>query len=133
MFATGAYLGVLAHLVGDYLTQTHWMAREKGRRWVPALVHGAVYGAPFAIITLNVWALLVIAGSHAMIDHYGLARYIVWAKNQLAPGAYRQPWAECRRNGYAPDQPEHLTDWLTIIADNTIHVLINTAALWWVL
>ncbi len=31
---------LLAHLVGDYLIQSDWMATEKVKRWWPAIVHG---------------------------------------------------------------------------------------------
>ncbi len=38
--------------------------------------------------------------------------------------------ADCP-TGYAADKPPWLTVWLLIIADNTMHVLINGAALEW--
>jgi hypothetical protein len=41
----------LAHMVGDYLIQNHWMAVEKTKRWWPAVVHGVTYGLPFLLIT----------------------------------------------------------------------------------
>ena len=34
---------VLAHLVGDYLIQSHWMAVEKVNRWWPAIAHGLAH------------------------------------------------------------------------------------------
>ena len=40
------------------------------------------------------------------------------------------PLADCP-TGYAADKPPWLTVWLLIIADNTMHVLINGAALEW--
>ncbi|MBT2390812.1 DUF3307 domain-containing protein [Streptomyces sp. ISL-1] len=30
---------LLAHLAGDYLIQSDWMATEKVKRWWPAVVH----------------------------------------------------------------------------------------------
>lgn len=123
---------VLAHLVGDYLIQSHWMANEKTRRWWPALAHAATYTVPYLLVTQSPLALLVIGGTHAVIDRYRLARHVVWAKNQLAPrGPYRRPWRESSATGYPADAPPWLSVWLMIIADNTLHLLINTAAVVW--
>lgn len=122
--------GLLAHAVGDYLIQSHWMASEKTKRWWPALAHAATYGLPFLLITRDPVALAVIVGTHAVIDRYRLARHIVWAKNHLAPAGINPSWSECRATGYPPDTPPWLAVWLLIIADNTMHVVINSAVLW---
>lgn len=127
---TGEYVLwlVLAHVAGDYLLQSDWMAQEKTRRWWPAILHAVTYGIPFAFLVPSVWAWLVIVGTHAVIDRYRLARYVVWAKNQLAPANYRAPWRECTATGYPADLPVWLTTWLLIIADNSLHVGINLLA-----
>jgi hypothetical protein len=122
---------ILAHLVGDYLLQSDWMAQEKTQRWWPAIAHAVTYGLPFLLITRSPWALLVIVGTHAVIDRYRLARHVVWAKNLLAPARYRHPWRECTATGYHQDRPVWLAVWLMIIADNTIHLAINTGAVMW--
>lgn len=119
---------LLAHVAGDYLLQSDWMAVEKTKRWWPAVVHAVSYGIPFVFLAPSVWAWLVIVGTHAVIDRYRLARHVVWAKNQLAPAGYRSLWSECRSNGYPPDRPVWLTTWLLIISDNAIHVAINMLA-----
>lgn len=126
-------LGILlAHLAGDYVVQSHWMACEKTKRWWPAIAHGITYTLPYLLVTRSPWALLVIAGTHIVIDRYRLARHVVWVKNLLAPrGPYRRPWAECTATGYPPDAPPWLAVWLMIAADNTIHLLLNTAAVVW--
>lgn len=124
-------VGVLLHFVGDYLLQSDWMATQKTTRWWPASAHALTYGLPFLIVTQSPLALAVIVGTHAVIDRHRLARHVVWAKNLLAPAAYRRPWAECTATGYPPDRPVWLTTWLLIIADNTIHIAINSAALVW--
>jgi hypothetical protein len=77
------FLGALAHFVGDYVLQSHWMASEKTRRWWPAVAHAVTYGLPFLLLTLDPVALAVIVGTHAVIDRYRLARHLVWA-NSLA-------------------------------------------------
>lgn len=122
---------ILAHLIGDYVVQSDWMALEKTRRWWPALVHAITYGIPFVLITRSPWALLVIVGTHAVIDRYRLARHVVWAKNMLAPRTYRHPWAECTATGYHRSRPDWLAVWLMIIADNALHLVINLAAVMW--
>jgi len=123
--------GLLAHAVGDYLIQSDWMALEKTKRWWPAIAHAVSYGLPFLALTRSRPALLVIVVTHAVIDRYRLARGIVWAKNLLAPQRYRYPWSECRATGYHQDRPAWMAVWLMIIADNTLHVVINSAALLW--
>lgn len=130
---------VLAHLVGDYLIQSHWMATEKTKHWLPAIAHGVAYTLPYAALMLipgatvafSMPALLVIGGTHIIIDRYRLARHIAWLKNQLGPKRSRPRWADAKATGYPSDTPAWLAVWLMIIADNTIHLLINTAAIIW--
>lgn len=116
----------LAHMVGDYVIQSHWMAVEKTKRWWPAIAHGVTYGLPFLLITQSALALAIIVGTHILIDHWRLARFAVWLRNQLAPKAYRP--ALTSGTGSPTDTPDWLAVWLLIIADNVIHVLINLAA-----
>jgi hypothetical protein len=119
---------VLAHLVGDYLIQSDWMASEKTKRWWPAIAHGATYTLPYALITQSPWALVVIASTHVVIDHYRLARHVCWLKNQLAPRRFRSTWQDSKATGYPSDKPIWMAVWLMIIADNTMHLLINAFA-----
>jgi hypothetical protein len=122
---------ILAHLVGDYLLQSHWMACEKTKRWWPAVAHGLTYGLPHLLVTRSPAALAVIVGTHIVIDRYRLARHVVWAKNLLAPRAHRRPWRDCSATGYPSDVPPWLAVWLMIVADNTLHLLVNAAAALW--
>src|SRR5882757_4236288 len=135
------YRQLLAHLAGDYCVQSDWMATEKTRSMPVALAHGITYTLPFLALTRTPWRLAAIAGSHAVIDRYRLARYLCWAKNQLAPERHRYPWSHAGPTGYhsnsfAPYQhdqtdctvsgkPDYLAVWLMIIADNSLHLLIN--------
>lgn len=128
--ATSLFVGVLAHMLGDYVIQSDWMALEKTKRWLPAVAHAVSYGLPFLVVTRNPLALVVIVVTHAVIDHYRLARHVVWAKNLLAPRSYRHPWSECSGTGYHQDRPAWMAVWLMIIADNTMHVVINSLAIW---
>lgn len=129
---------VLAHLVGDYILQTHWMATQKTERWLPAIAHGVTYGLPYAaLLALSgatdyraAGAWVVIVATHIVIDRFRLAKHVMWFKNQFAPKAFRPTWAEATVNGgYSKETPAWLSIWLMIVADNTIHLLINTAAI----
>lgn len=117
---------VLAHMAGDYLVQTHHQATEKTRAWGPALLHAATYTACHLPLTRSPWRLAIIGGTHAVIDRYRLAKHVVWAKNQLAPVAYRPGHTA---TGYPEDTPPWLAVWLMIAADNTMHLLINALVL----
>jgi hypothetical protein len=122
---------VIAHLIGDYMLQSDWMAAEKTKKTVAALAHVVTYTIPFFFLTGSLPALAVIAGTHFVIDRWRLARYICWAKNWLAPAGWNRPWAECQATGYTPEKPPFLSVWLLIIVDNTLHVLCNATALRW--
>ena len=167
----------MAHLVGDYLFQSHWMAMEKIYRWWPAILHGVTYTIAYLFVTQSIPALLIICISHIVIDRYRLARYVVWLKNQMTPmeWVYRTDkndeifgerqwnyryeavdrvmarpvhvnmsvapswakryradeyrWANSCATGYPAQVPDYLAVWLLIIADNTLHLLINTLAI----
>ena len=121
---------ILAHAVGDYLLQSHWMATEKTSRWLPAVVHGVTYGLPFLLVTQSPAALAVIVLTHIVIDRFRLARHVVWFKNQIGPKRTRPVWGEDVA-GYPAATPAWLATWLMIIADNTLHLLINVGAVMW--
>jgi hypothetical protein len=123
---------LLAHFVGDYVVQTHHQAVRKTEAWGPALAHAATYTACHLPLTRSWKALAVIGGTHAVIDRYRLARWLVWAKNQAAPRQYRPAVWEVRAaggTGYPIQTPPWLAVWLMIAADNTTHLLLNRWAL----
>lgn len=76
---------LIAHAVGDYLLQSHWMATEKVKRASAAAVHAVCYTLPFLFLTRSPAAFGVICGTHFVIDRWRLARYVCWAKNFLSP------------------------------------------------
>lgn len=129
--AEAILVGLICHGLGDYVIQSDWMAHEKTHRWWPAIVHAVTYGLPFLVVTQSPAALALIIGTHAVIDRYRLARHVIWAKNFVSPRRYRFAWAECVATGYHKERPPWMAVWLMIAADNTIHVAINTATLWW--
>lgn len=122
----------LAHLVGDYLLQSHWMATEKTKRSLAAAVHAITYTLPFLFLTRSPLALAAICGTHFVIDRYRLARWVVSLKNgylfenQDVPGHLVM---RATATGYRDDVPPWLAVWLLIIADNTLHIICNGLAL----
>jgi Protein of unknown function (DUF3307) len=120
---------LLAHLIGDYLLQSDWMALGKVTGNFPAAVHALTYTIPFVILTRSPYRLAFISGSHFAIDRWRLARYVCWAKNNLAPPGFNPPWSECQATGYPSDRPVWMTVWLMILADNTLHGVCNWLAL----
>jgi hypothetical protein len=118
---------IIAHFVGDYILQSDWMVQHKGQKWSAAFVHVVFYSLPFLFLTTDPLVLAVIAGTHMVIDRWRLARHLIWIKNWPWPGS--KPWSECKETGFSPDLPKYLSTWLMIIVDNVIHILINGAAL----
>ena len=113
---------LLAHAIGDYIVQNHWMATGKTTRWIPALLHALTYSLVFLLFRPSFAAWAVIFGTHLLIDRFRLARYVCWAKNG---GGARTA------TGYPAGTPEWMAAWLVIIVDNIIHICINGAALRW--
>lgn len=118
---------LLAHLVGDYLLQTHYEAAEKTNSWLPAITHATKYTAAFLPLTRDPRALLLIGGTHAILDHYRLAKHVNWLRNQAAPKEYRP--VDLTNAGSPAIVPQGLSMALMFITDNTIHMLINEWAL----
>lgn len=133
---------LILHMAGDYLTQSHWMAENKTKRFLPAAIHATVYSLPFLLLSISWVAFAVILITHFFIDRYRLARAVVWLKNvMLQPLAYdpgedqnefceQWRWDNCQ-TGYSKDVPAWLAVWLLIAADNTLHLAINYCAIRW--
>lgn len=131
---------LILHLIGDYVLQSHWMAQNKRTCSVAAGAHVVTYSLPFLLLNPSIVALLVILGTHFLIDRFGLARYVVYAKNLIfSPHRpcdrdyiERWRWSNCSGTGYPSEDPVWLSVWLLIAADNALHLTINYAALRWV-
>ena len=74
---------LIAHLIGDWIIQTYWMATEKSKSLAPLLAHvvtyhvftfGALYLAGVDLIQA-VWASLFLAVTHAFLDN---RRFEIW-------------------------------------------------------
>ena len=120
---------LILHLVGDYITQTDWMAKNKTKDSVAAWLHSIVYSLPFQLLNPSGVAFLTILGTHFFIDRFRLARFVVFAKNRITNPSLK--WEDCSGTGYHKDDPSWLTVWLMIAADNTMHLTINYASLRW--
>lgn len=121
---------LLCHLFGDYILQSSWMANNKVKRWMPAIIHGTVYFTPFLVILQpSLQATVVMIGTHAIIDRFRLAKYVAFASQHLAPPSEWRSWSECSATGYHQNVPVWLATWLMIIIDNTMHLIINAVAL----
>jgi len=130
-------LQLVAHLLGDYVLQNHWMAQRKTSSLLVALLHAVLYGLPFLLLTRSLWALAVIALTHAVIDRWRLARY--WCRfwgvgeSGVVVQFIRDRTID---EGVFFDKerdvaPPFLGIWLLIIVDNTAHLAINWCALRW--
>lgn len=117
---------LVCHAIGDYILQSDWMANNKTKRNLPAIIHALTYSLCFLVFRPSLLAFAVIFSSHFLIDRFRLARRVCWAKNILG-GAW--PPYECTATGYPDDRPAWMAVWLLIIADNILHVMINAACL----
>ncbi len=118
----------LAHLVGDYLLQTEQMALRKSKSWFWALLHAAVYTLPFLLLTRSVPALLIILGTHAVIDRFALAPAFCRERGLVTWFGKDRPELDTR-TGFSKETPPWLSFWLGVITDNTFHLTINYFAL----
>jgi Protein of unknown function (DUF3307) len=117
---------LLAHMWGDYVLQSDWMALNKTIKNGPAAAHAITYAACFLPLTRNWKPLAVIGGTHFVIDRWRLAKHLTWAKNQIGPVDIRPGHTA---TGYPDTKPIWMSTWLLIIADNAVHMLINEWAL----
>lgn len=92
---------LIAHGWGDYILQSSWMAANKMKRSWPCLVHATIYAACFIPLGASWKALLVIGGTHFILDRFpSLVRLVAWLKNGLSPVDWYVPLAWCKLTGY---------------------------------
>lgn len=108
-----------AHLIGDWLIQTDWMATKKAENWRALLAHvftyhifvfGAFYFAGVSLIP-NLLGTLFLAATHAVLDN---RRFEIW-------------WI---RKVKRVREPEEIPTWLLLGVDQSFHfVLLFVAAI----
>ena len=95
----------LAHLVGDFLIQTDWMAKgKKTKSWICA-VHVLTYLTPFIILQFTWWQLVAIGVQHFIQDRTG---FVLWLMRKTGHRAFAEP----------PMSP-----WSVIVTDNILHLV----------
>ena len=71
---------VIAHLIGDYVLQSDFIAKTKGENWYHLFVHSALYVVPFYILFGFGWELLFLFIHHFLIDaekaRWGIISYL---------------------------------------------------------
>ena len=138
---------LLAHIFGDFILQSDWMAMNKNKKTLNCLVHVLIYTSVFLLLTTSWKALFVIGGTHFIIDRFPIiVKKLIWWKNHFPTGYL--PFSMCDTTGYYDDSPyntvkgefpPHLgygkprlffvTCWLYIVTDNFLHLSINYFAL----
>ncbi|MCA9743438.1 MAG: DUF3307 domain-containing protein [Deferribacteres bacterium] len=96
---------IYAHLIGDFLLQTDWMAREKKRSSWACLVHVLTYMIPFLFTPLAWWQLLLVGAQHFVQDRTDL---VVWFMEKTGKREFTKP----------PSAP-----WSVILVDSILHIL----------
>lgn len=96
---------IYAHLIGDYILQTHWMASGKKRSYLICLIHVLTYMLPFLFTGLSLLQLTLIGLQHYIQDK---TNFVTWFMDVKGSSLFAQP----------PFAPMSI-----IIMDNVLHIL----------
>jgi hypothetical protein len=96
---------IYAHLIGDFLIQTDWMAKGKKGSTFICLVHVAAYMVPFLLCGFAWWQLGLIALQHFFQDR---TNFVVWFMETKGSAEFARP----------PMAP-----WSIVLTDNILHIL----------
>lgn len=96
---------IYAHLIGDYLLQNDWMAKNKKTSSFVCLAHIVTYILPFTFCGFSWLQLFVIALQHFVQDRTSLVK---WFLENTGKSEFASP----------PMAP-----WSIIIVDNIFHIL----------
>lgn len=108
---------LICHLIGDYVIQNHWMAQNKTKAWLPAIIHASVYILPFLLLQPSKAAFAIMWSTHLLIDRFRLARYWVEFYGVGEPGRlwmtkyYSREDSNCVTADYAA---KSAPDWLAV-------------------
>ena len=116
---------LLAHLVGDYVIQSDWMAAAKvlgsaRDSRMAAVSHAGLYTACFIPLTRNPARLALIGITHWALDRYRPLPALINQKDRLLSP-----------DGWPATPAKDVPFWLHIVVDNTVHLAINEIALSW--
>ena len=84
-------------------------------------------------MTQNPLALALIALTHTLIDHFRLARYWIYLRDQFCPYHERYPFKFASMTGFHQEgaTPAYLGFYIYVIVDNTMHILPNAVILYY--
>lgn len=105
---------LMGHLVGDFLLQTNWMAKNKASNLVALIIHSFVYTlvifvtAQVFIPTFTIWASLLIFVAHCMLDYRQLT---LWWLRQVM------------------QVPKGEDQWIIFVVDQIFHLLVLVSIL----
>jgi hypothetical protein len=117
---------LLGHLVGDYLLQNDWMAKNKSDNsligWLAAFIHCILYTFAVCLIMWNfnwIW-ILVVFNSHFWIDKFALGiPYLKYIKGMEM---------DDYRGEYHGELTAGFSAVVYTLTDNTMHLLIMWGA-----
>lgn len=104
---------ILAHILGDWLLQTEWQAKNKASDWRAMFVHIALYHLVLLAtlwlgFSLHGWYTVIIVGglavSHAILDQRAFVRWVIRA---FRLSVNREP-----------------ESWFCIVIDQSLHFLL---------
>lgn len=105
---------LIAHLVGDFLFQTKWMADNKSNLWLPLIVHSSIYTAIIWLVSylafggLSVTGCVLIFGGHLILDKRKIINF--WSTKIMKID-------------------ENSTTWIKIVIDQSFHLILLAIAL----
>jgi len=95
---------IYAHLIGDYLIQNDWMAKEKKNSHFVCTVHILTYMVPFLFCQLTWWQFLLVAIQHWIQDRTHIVGWFM---------------SKSGKQSFLKD----MGPWSAILTDNIIHIL----------
>lgn len=105
---------LIAHLLGDFVFQTKWMADNKANNWLPLLFHSFIYTAIIWIISyfafggLSLTGCILIFGGHLILDRRTIIN--LWSSKIMG-------------------LEDEATNWITIVIDQTFHLILIAISL----
>lgn len=128
---------LLGHLIGDYLLQNNWMAKNKKSRALPCLIHCAIYTACVAQLTSwNLYWVLAIFVSHYIIDRSSIVEYWLQAHGGRSVKKFlATAWEGAPDTNVIPYLALQggVTAFVVIVVDNIFHLILMLLAADWLI